>query len=208
MKPFATRSVLVVMMAATLMTGCDDGTRTRAEGAGVGAVAGGVLGAIIGNQSGNAGSGALIGAAIGGLGGLAYGDHVARKKAAYAKTEDYLDACIAQAVAVNQAAYEYNVSVEAKIRRLEKEIAAAKAAGDRTKLKNLKQEVASTSRACENQISTVSSEIKQQNYAAREAEGASNSGKLETQITKLESSRDRLEGNNDRLASLSNQIDV
>jgi hypothetical protein len=207
MKEF-TKRLTVVLLFSAMLTSCEDGTRTRAEGAGAGAVLGGILGAVIGNQSGSAGEGALIGAAAGGLAGLAYGDHVARKKAAYARTEDYLDACIAQAVAANQRAYEYNLSVESRIRQLEREIARAKAAGDTQELRAKRKEIVSLSNQCEAEINRVSSEIKNQNYALGQGAGAANAGQLRSQITKLESSRQRLEGNNDRLASLSNQIDV
>ncbi len=207
MKESAIRLTAVLLLAGTL-AGCDDGTRTRSEGAGAGAVLGGVLGAVIGNQSGNAGTGALIGALAGGAAGLAYGDHVARKKQAYANTEDYLDACIAEAVQVNQEVYEYNQSLESKIHRLEREISAAKASGNKEELRAKRKEIVSLSNETDTQLNRLSSEIKDQKYAAGQSAGASNAPQLNTQISKLESSRNRLEGNNDRLASLSNQVDV
>jgi hypothetical protein len=207
MKPSAIRITSVLLLAGMLAS-CDDQTRTRGEGAGVGALLGAGLGAVIGNQSGNAGEGALIGALAGGLAGLAYGDSVARKKQNYINTEDYLDACIAQAVAVNQEAYEYNQSLESKIRRLEREISNAKSRGDDGELRAKRKEIIALSNECDNNINRVSSEIKDQKYALGQGAGASNAGQLSTQISKLESSRSRMEGNSDRLASLSNQVDV
>jgi len=207
MKDIVKRGTAILLLSSFLCA-CEDGTRTRAEGAGAGAVLGGVLGAVIGNQSGNAGEGALIGAAVGGLGGLAYGDHVARKKAAYARTEDYLDACIAEAVQVNQEVYAYNQSLERKISRLEREIAAAKASGDTNELRAKRKEIITLSNEADGQKGKVSSEIKDQKYALSQGSSASNAPQLSSQITKLESSRSRLEGNTDRLASLANQVDV
>lgn len=207
MKTTFVRFTAAALLCA-LLTSCDDGTRTRAEGAGVGALAGGILGGVIGNQSGEATTGALIGAGIGGLAGLAYGDHVARKKEAYARTEDYLDACIAQAVAVNQEVYNYNQSLESKIRRLERDIATAKANRNDGQLRSLRREVITLTTESSQQIKRVSTEISNQQYALNEGSSASNAGQLDTQITKLKSSRNRLEGNQDRLASLGNQIDL
>ena len=129
------RSVLVVMLCVLLaMSGCanikDDGTRTRAEGAGtgavIGAVAGGILGQIIGGDTKGTLVGAAIGAAIGGAGGYAYGDHVAGQKAKYAQEEDWLDACIVQAQQKNQELVAYNQDLRQQIATLKQETAVLK----------------------------------------------------------------------------------
>ena len=129
------RPLCFVLAALTFsVTSCtniqNDGTRTRTEGALAGAVLGAGLGAIIGNQSGSAGQGALLGAALGGLGGLAYGNHVANKKARYASEEAWLNACIAQAQQTNASARSYNSRLSSRISALKQQIAAANASGN------------------------------------------------------------------------------
>ena len=66
-------SVLVIAVAALILSGCQSAQENpnTAKGAGIGAVAGGLIGAAIGNQQGNSGKGAAIGAVVGaGLGGV------------------------------------------------------------------------------------------------------------------------------------------
>jgi hypothetical protein len=63
---------------------------------------------------------ALIGAASGGLAGFAYGTQVAKKKASYAKQEDFLDFAVAQAQQTNQQAVSKNQSLLAEVESLEK----------------------------------------------------------------------------------------
>ena len=66
-------SILMVVMAAFVLSGCEGiGTAAQSkkvQGAGLGALLGAGTGAIIGNQSGHSGAGAAIGAGLGALGG-------------------------------------------------------------------------------------------------------------------------------------------
>ncbi len=64
-------SVLVLgIVSAVALAGCESAGKRTAVGAGVGAAAGGVLGAVIGHQTGNRAAGAMVGAALGaGVGG-------------------------------------------------------------------------------------------------------------------------------------------
>ncbi len=89
--------LLILGITVSSLTGCttlSDSTRTKTEGTAVGAGGGAVIGGIIGAVVGDVGLGAAIGAAAGAAIGYGYGSHVAGKKAKYAETEDWLDACI------------------------------------------------------------------------------------------------------------------
>lgn len=66
-------SVVLVLSAAFLFSGCASLNKTQKGGA-VGAVAGGAMGAIIGRASGNTGLGAIIGATVGGATGAVIGN--------------------------------------------------------------------------------------------------------------------------------------
>ncbi len=118
-------AMMLVLMMCMMSLGCtttgssQDAQRTRNEGtavgAGTGAVLGGLIGALVGGDSKGAMIGAAIGAVAGGAAGYAYGDHVASKKAEYAKEEDWLDQCIASAQKVNQDTLAYNEKIRSDI---------------------------------------------------------------------------------------------
>lgn len=196
------------LTAGAMMASCaniqNDQTRTRTEGALAGGVLGAGLGAIIGNQSGNAWEGAAIGAVAGSLAGLAVGDHVARKKAAYASQEAWLDACISRAEQVNANAVSYNNRLSRRIDSLRQQIAAAKASGNKSKLQGLKREVATLRSETRTQVKVVETEITEQTDVVSETGSSS----LRGRVTTLKSTRTSLQSNERRLADLGNQIDV
>lgn len=120
---------LVSMILITvILAGCatmTDQERTTGEGAGLGALTGAVTGAVVGaviDGKEGAKKGAIIGAAIGLIGGAAYGDHVANKKAEYVTQEDYLNACIAEAARVNEETRQYNAALRGDIVDLDEEV--------------------------------------------------------------------------------------
>jgi uncharacterized protein YcfJ len=118
-----------VALVLALLTGCagtSDQTRTKAEGAGVGALVGGLLGYAIGD-----GRGAVIGAALGAGAGYLVGNEVAKRKKAYATTEEFLDAEIASTQEYNETAVAYNNRLMKDIKALEKECAALRAKYDK-----------------------------------------------------------------------------
>jgi outer membrane protein OmpA-like peptidoglycan-associated protein len=67
-------SLIVVLCAALILTGCS--ASNTVKGGGIGAAAGGVLGAVIGKQAGNTALGAIIGAAVGGTAGVLIGRYM------------------------------------------------------------------------------------------------------------------------------------
>jgi predicted lipid-binding transport protein (Tim44 family) len=207
MKNLFLRSTAAVT-ALAFVTSCanikDDQTRTRTEGTLAGGAIGALAGGIIGHQSGRGFEGALIGAGIGSLAGLAVGDHVARKKARYASQEAWLDACIAQAERVNSNARAFNRSLSSKISNLESRYASAKASGNKSEMRNIKQAVVVLQQESREQGKVVDTEIKEQSSVVNQT-GSSGLG---SRVTQLRSTRSSLSSNQDRLADLGNQIDV
>jgi uncharacterized protein YcfJ len=197
------------LAAAALLSSCaniqDDQTRTRVEGAGAGVVLGAITGGIIGNQyNHHAAEGALIGAAAGGVGGYAIGDHVARKKANYVARERTLDQCISHAERVNANASAYNRTLSRRIDSLQKQIVAAKAKGDRTELKRIKQDLTQLKQETKQQQLIILDEIDDQSNVARK----SGSATLRSRVSELRSTQSSLTESQDRLADLGNQIDL
>ncbi len=194
--------------AIAFITSCtnikDDRQRTITEGGLAGSVIGGLAGGIIGHQSGRGFEGALAGAALGGLAGVAYGNHVANKKAAYASQEAWLRACIEQADRANAQARAYNRSLQSKIAGLESRYASAKASGNRSEMRNIKQAVVSLQKESNQQVKAVDTEISQQSTVVRQTGDAG----LSSRVTQLRSTRSSLNSSQQRLADLNNQIDV
>lgn len=200
--------VMVAMLAGCAQT--QDGRLTQAQGAGIGAAGGAIAGALLGSLSGNAGRGALIGAAVGGAGGFAYGTHVAKRKAQYASTEAWLDACIASARKRNGEALAYNKSLSDRVAALESEVKAAKLAGNKSKLRKLKGQVASLHKEASSQATVFRNEVEMQQTVIKEAGSgqASRVSQIRSTTSELKSTTGQIEGQVNRLASLENQIDV
>ncbi|TVR98142.1 MAG: glycine zipper 2TM domain-containing protein [Wenzhouxiangellaceae bacterium] len=111
--------LMVVVITAALISACasmPDDQRTRAEGTAAGAVLGGLLGALIDGERG-----ALIGAAVGAGAGYAVGNEVAKRKAEYASTEDYLDGEAERVAEFNATTGQYNQRLAQQIKALEQE---------------------------------------------------------------------------------------
>ena len=216
--------VMVVLCMLLTISGCanikDDGTRTRTEGAGtgaaIGAVAGGVLGQILGGDTKATLIGAAIGAAVGGVGGYAYGDHVAGQKEKYAKEEEWLDACIAQARQKNQEIVAYNQNLSQQIATLQKETAALnKKIKNKTartaKLKEQKAATDSLLEAANKELATAKTELEAQDSVSAEAR---KSGKddyavtLDSEIETLKGNITELEKRTGELASMSASMSV
>jgi hypothetical protein len=142
------RATIFVLLICALIPGCagmSDEGRTKAEGTALGAVAGGLLGLVIGGEEG-----AAIGAVAGaGLGFLA-GNEVAKRKKAYANTEDFLDAEIAGTQEFNKTAIAYNTKMSKEIASLEQESTSLRAKYDTGKIN--KKALAAKKKDLEKQI--------------------------------------------------------
>ena len=113
------KSLITLSIAATLISACatmPDDQRTRAEGTAAGAVIGGLLGGLIDGRRG-----AAIGALIGAGAGYVVGDEVARRKAEYASTEDYLDGEADRVAEFNATTRQYNERLAGQIEMLDRE---------------------------------------------------------------------------------------
>ena len=111
---------LPLLLASGLVTGCaniqDDQQRTQAEGAAAGAVIGALIGYAIDKEQG-----AAIGAVIGGGAGFVVGNEIAKRKKAYANTEDFLNAQIARVAEFNRTTLAYNDKLRREIASLDRE---------------------------------------------------------------------------------------
>ncbi len=215
---------VVLLCALLALSGCtnikDDGTRTRAEGAGtgavIGAVAGGILGQLIGGDTQGTLVGAAIGAAVGGAGGYAYGDHVANQKAKYAQEEDWLDACIVQAQQKNAEMVAYNQDLSKEISKIKRETALLKKQYKDRKIRTvkLKDQKAVTDALIESANKELASAEQELNAQKSVRTDALESGKadyakeLDVEIVQLKQNIKELEKRTEELASMSASMSV
>ncbi len=199
-----------IFTAITLgMTRCantSDGQLAQGQGTAIGAGVGALAGNLIGRNT----QGTLIGAGIGGLAGFAYGTHVANKKASYASTEDWLDACIVQAEGKRKEAVAYNDRLNRELTRLRSEVRVAKAANDRSKLASLKRQIGSERAAAQKQSAAFSKEAQANRSAIQQAgsEGASRVKSLRSTTSGIETQVSTMNKTEQSLASLQNETDV
>lgn len=160
-----------------------DGTKTRTQGAVAGAIVGGVLGRLVGKDDKSTAMGVLIGGVL----GYGLGDHVAKRKEAYEKEEDYLNAVADNANRVAADTDAYNKALKQEISRLleaEKELKSQQVAAK-------SQQIAAKSRQniymarlqrttelieqADNALASVRSEIKMQDTALQASPRSSGS---------------------------------
>ncbi len=137
--PHAAPHAVSAALALTLFaSGCtnikEDQRRTKAEGALAGGAGGAVLGGLIagvfsGGDPGSILRGAAIGGAAGGGIGYAYGASVASKKARYASTEAYLDACLVEVKSETAKIREWNAAGRRVIAAQQRQLAALAKSG-------------------------------------------------------------------------------
>lgn len=215
------KRMIAVALSLTLVSGCatmDDRQTTQAQGAGFGAIAGAVIGGIIGEVAkDDAGAGALIGGLVGGAAGAAYGTHVANKKAEYARNEDYLDACVAQASKVRGETEAFNVALQQELDALDKRsaelLAAIEAGKSRQEELNVLRVQGKTRLAdAEKAMEKLNVELELQRQVLEEERKANPAGeqlaKLQEQVQALEAQRDQLQQRTQRLASINNRMSV
>lgn len=201
-----------VGMTALALNACapsSDGQLAQAQGTGIGMVGGGVLGAIIGNNTKiGTGGGALIGATAGGLAGYAYGTHVANQKAKYRTTEQWLDACIVDAEKKRQAVVAYNQAMDRRLAQLRGKVQVAKAGGNQSELKALKQQILAEHSKAEQQMALVSKEIQVQQVAVKDGGNSPRSNELRSKLSDLGSANASTKKNAQSLAQLGNSTGV
>ncbi len=198
---FAIASFLALSLFATSScANMSDGTRTVAQGGIAGALLGGGLGYLVGGEEG-----ALVGALAGGAVGAAYGSSVARKKAAYASEEKWLDDCIASANQDYNNAVAYNSSLENDVSSLKIQVAQARSSSEKTAAK---RQVAAKIKATDKQLASIQQQVQDYNYGAQQAGGGAKAGQLRRTVSQFESTERSIQTQKNYLASLQNQIDA
>lgn len=210
------KGLAVVLILLTLLPGCatmSDQNRTRAEGAGVGAIAGGLLGLAIGG-----GRGAAIGAVIGGGVGFVVGNEIAKRKQAYASTEDFLDAEIASTQEYNKTATAYNQKLYQDIAALDAESKSLRSKYDKGKIK--KQTLTAKRDALQKQIAssaklekTLSEELEVQNGILEQERKNRPADdpyitRLEKEVATLQKNLDKLRDGSSQLAGIDQRLSV
>src|SRR5262247_3657698 len=107
------RKTASMLLVTGLLAGCaelSDTQRTTTESTLLGTGAGADVGA---------GVGAVVGAGA----GYAWGSHVASKRAAYARQEEYVEALLASARETQEQTRQYNAALTGDIQRLDRETA-------------------------------------------------------------------------------------
>ncbi len=215
-------SILVIMALCAGCAGTMNGTSSNEKGktTAKSAAEGGLLGAIVGAAVGyavdgeeGAKKGALIGAGIGIIGGAAYGNHVANKRAEFESEEAYLNACIAQAEQINRNTRQYNTYLSTQIQSLRVEIARlerAKQQGQlkRTELADKQKEVQTHLAQSQKKLQRARDEIAIQRevYKREEEQSQAQLASLDKEIEELEQTVADLETETTALASLSDRI--
>lgn len=206
-------SLMLVM--SLLFSSCattKDGRVTQAQGTGGGAVLGALLGAALGAATGDYNSiakYAAIGAAAGAVAGFAYGTNVAKKKASYAKQEDFLDFAIAQADKDNQVAVKKNQQLLAEVEKLESQYGKLAAADAKAKTK-LDKTATKQSEALNQQSVALDTRIKDYNECLT-GDGYGNktqSSTLRTKIQSLETEKAAIQKYQKRLAAAQTRIAI
>lgn len=215
MNTAVTKVVSLALVVSMLFSSCAataDGRLTQAQGTGGGAAAGAILGALLGAATGNynsIGQMAAIGAVTGAAAGFAYGTQVAKKKASYAKQEDFLDYAIAQAEQSNAEAVATNQKLLSEVQALEqryKSVASTDKKGASKLGADAKLELASIdkqSKKLDAQIKDYSECLDGDGYGNK-----SQSATLRAKIKALEGQKAALQKYQQRLASAQTAIAI
>ena len=218
----------VALLLCFALSGCaTDQQRTKTQGTVIGAVGGAVLlgglGALAGVLSGNrdnvaryAIAGAAAGAALGGVAGYNWGANVAREKAAYANTEDYLDACIGDTRAATAAAQRQNQSLRNQIAQLNAQsqqalVAYQQGQVDRQYLAGASAAVQERRADVQQKAQNLTQQIAIERNALAQARTKGSSAKLQqfnNEIRALSAQKAELQAHNQELASISNRLGV
>lgn len=209
----ASAVLAAISLSCTNCAPTQDGQLAQAQGTGLGALGGAALGAGIGALTGNSNDvarGAMIGGALGGAAGFAYGSHVAQQKSKYASTEAWLDACIVDAKKKRSAAVAYNDRLGRQLARLQREVAAAKAAGDKGRLRSLNREIRAERTAAQKEVTAFNKETQLQRSAIQEAggKGGSRLSSLRSTTSGIETQVSQINKKTQSMAALESQTDV
>lgn len=196
---------LAVALAAGGCASTQDGQLAQAQGTGLGALAGGLIGSAIGGRDG-----ALTGALVGGGAGFLYGSHVANRKARYASTEAWLDACIEQANQVNQQAHARHRQLNQQLAALERRANRAIAANDRSEMRAVRSELNQVRSQMQSEVDTLDKQHGSfsQVLSDPDARRSGRVGGLRSAVGQIDNTRASYRGDLNRIAALNNRLDV
>jgi chromosome segregation ATPase len=220
------RKTASMILVTGLLAGCaglSDPQRTTTEstliGTGAGAAVGAGVGALVGG-----GRGAAIGAGVGGVvgagAGYAWGSHVASKRAAYARQEEYIEALLASARETQEQTRQYTAVLTGDIQRLDRETTRLvqqykQRRIAKTALQRSRQATAAKLAEAEQQLHHVETEIDIQHRAlqhehnlTRTVHVPSNMRAMHAEIRQLERQRDMLAQQVQTLASINARLAV
>jgi hypothetical protein len=210
----------VVATVLTLFAACsnikNDRTRTKVEGTSAGAAAGGALGGLIGGIVGLGSPdyiarGVLMGAQIGGGAGYSYGSYVANKKARYASTEAWLDACVAEVRQETKKSHDYNMIARAVIVRQKRRLAELKTAtlpavAEQTQTEVLRQRIDTSLTHLNNALRNWQLTVEAHRRVVARTRASARTETLQAEVDKLESQRKELETSREEFTALKAQI--
>lgn len=215
MKTIIALSVSVLLLAST--AGCsenknvNDAQRTKNEGALTGAVSGAVLGSLFGHKK-NRKRNILIGTVLGGAAGYAYGSHVAKEKAKFAKEEDWLDAVVASAQKVNGETRAYNAQLSREITKTQNLVQLYKEKKiQKSQVLAQKRVIDKQRTQAKGQLDKAMFELENQQEVLAEAKKSASKNRvsntkvknIESEITVLKQQINELKENTNKLASVS-----
>jgi hypothetical protein len=204
------RTTASMILITGLLAGCaglSDTESTTAEstliGTGAGAAVGAGVGALVGG-----GRGAAIGAGVGGVvgagTGYAWGSHVASKRAAYSRQEDYVNALLASARETQEQTRQYNAALTADIQRLDRETARLvqqyrQRRITKKALQRSRQETAAKLAEAEQQLQHVETEIQIQQRALQQEQELARAARVPTHMRAMQAEIRQLERQRDML---------
>lgn len=198
------RVIAILVLLCLVVGGCastSDQTKTKAGGTALGAVLGGVLGYAIGGTEG-----AAIGAIVGGGAGFVVGNVVAKRKAQYASTEEFLDAEIIRVAEFNETTRTYNAKLREDIHVLttESEQLRANYSGKKSQKKEIEKKRAELQKRMQsaeelqknlNQELEVQTAILEEERKSQEQAAKQKNEQKGVQIAKLEKEVEELRAN-------------
>jgi hypothetical protein len=153
-------------------------------------------------------AGATAGGRIGYLKGGEWGRRVARKKAEYASTEQYLAACIDDAHRLRMNAEKENAKLRAKMQNSKQKLASGKLTPKQRQTEKAK--ISEEREAVQFRVERIDLEVKAQRQILVETSGQKDTREerelLRGEIKKLESEKAKLKEYNSQLAQLGNRF--
>lgn len=217
---------LVLCFQLAFLSGCaTDQQRTVTGGTVIGAVGGAVVGGLLGGLAGALtgadrntmsryiAAGAVAGMVAGGVAGYRWGKAKARRKADYARTEDYLGACINDAQSLRVSAQNENAKLRRDVQNVSQQTNVLVARynqrqASQQQLITMHNNIARRRSVVGQQSQRVADEIAVQRSALQQAGAGQQTAQLQGEINALSQQKQELEQHNRELASISGRLGI